>query len=114
MGSFLEIFIWTDLNSLKEYYNGLSYVSNADLHTTFEQACRCGQVEKAKWIYSLVKINHNIYDESYFREACYGNHLEMAKWLWSLGGINHHCRRDTVFWQSYSNHYIEMLNGFGH
>ena len=63
----------------------------------FLGVCCNGELETAKWIWSLGDVDHHFGDEYAFRYACYFDHLETAKWVWSLGGVNHHAEFDEAF-----------------
>jgi iron uptake system EfeUOB component EfeO/EfeM len=49
----------------------------ADYNKQFINACKNGQIEKAK---RLVQ-DHHVYNISAFIFACVNGHLEIAKWL---------------------------------
>ena len=56
----------------------------------FRYSCDYGNIEIAKWLYSLGNVNIHANNDYAFRYSCDNGHIEIAKWLYSLGGINIH------------------------
>ncbi len=52
-----------------------------DIELLFYISCLNGDLEFAKWLYS---IDNNEYDLSPFYVSCYNGYLEFAKWLYSI------------------------------
>jgi hypothetical protein len=119
------------------YHLFQSYSFPRDAHTCFEKACRDGNVQLAKWVYSLGEINltdmclfeaacndgklevakwlHSIghgdcsaNNGFVFAQACYLNQLEVAKWLYSLDEVNIHFRHEYAFRYSCAYGHLEV------
>jgi hypothetical protein len=53
----------------------------------FRFSCKHGDLEIAKWLYSLGGVDIHAGDDYAFRRACENGHLGTAEWLYSLGGV---------------------------
>ena len=66
-------------------------IDGHQLNVRFRLSCRFGDLETAKWLWSLgvnrdqTLVDLHALDEFAFRYSCMNGHLETAKWLWSLG-----------------------------
>src|SRR5271169_2986019 len=67
------------------------YSLGADIHArddyAFRFSCFYGHIELAKWLHSL-GANIHAGNDSAFRFSCYNGHIELAKWLLTVGNIN--------------------------
>ena len=74
----------------------------------FYWSCESGNIEIAKWLYSLNKgIIYN-YNDDAFITCCMNGHIEIAKWLYSLGNPNIHALNDLAFIRSCEFGHIEI------
>lgn len=81
---------------------------------SFIEECRKGNLDKAKYIYSLGQTDVHYLSEFAFRVSCYNGHLETAKWIWSLGDVIQDF--NEIFWVCCSNGHMETakwLYSFG-
>ena len=62
------------------YKNNYIFEKNV-INDVFCIACRNGQIEIAKWLYSLGNVNIHTCNEQPFRWACYNGKIETAQWL---------------------------------
>jgi len=82
-----------------------------DIHELSEMAfrtsCEYGQLETAKLLYSLGKVNIHAYFEDAFVKSCTYGFIEIAKWLYELGA-NIHEEHDKAFRWSCTNGNYEI------
>ena len=85
----LDRVVRTLLTFSKSHNNVINH--NINSNYGFFWACQKGNINLAKYLYSLGNVNvNNTYNGSAFNIACVENHLEVAKWLHSLGNIELH------------------------
>jgi hypothetical protein len=87
----------------------LGGISSVDFGFIFQVICYRGYIEMAKWLHSLGRIDIHADDDSAFLWSCAGGCVEIAKWLHSLGGINIHVHHDRAFRHSCREGHIEMV-----
>ena len=80
--------------------NEIYYKNMYQLMSTFVDACKNGDIEKAKKMYSLGNINIHADNEDAFKCSCTNGHIEVAKWLYSLGDIDIHVYNEYAFIRS--------------
>jgi hypothetical protein len=104
---------YTDIvNCTSDVYTHFSnYSMYTDIQEEFENACRRGRLEVAKWLVSLGGVNIYSIRNNAFRWACQFNHLEVAKWLVSLG-VDIHTDNDIAFRIACDKGYFEMIKWF--
>ena len=64
---------------------------------TFYYSCEIGNLNVAKLLYSIKKVDIHRYDDQVFRLSCQNGHLNVAEWLFSLGNVNIHTNDDFAF-----------------
>lgn len=72
-----------DLEISKHLFNRIK-PNFDDIERAFRWSCSYGNIDIAKWLYSLDNVDiHADYDFT-FIWSCRNNHLDVAKWLYSL------------------------------
>jgi len=73
------------LESLRSLWQEPKYHTPAHQAYVMQRACKCGQLEIAKWAWSLGFIT-NIWHRTdlFMRKACERGHLPIIEWLWSV------------------------------
>jgi hypothetical protein len=62
----------------------------------FQQACSCGHISIAQWLYRLDDIDIHSRDDLTFRLACCCD-LSVAQWLYGLVEVNIPANEDHTF-----------------
>ena len=83
--------------------------SHDDFVMDFWNACKNGDINEVKSIFSYDSVGLQRYKEKGFYYACVNGHLEVAKWLYSLGGINIKAVNDETFGISDQNTNSEIV-----
>lgn len=72
-----------DLDAAKKLYLKGADIYGIRRKSAFYVACNCGQIDIAKWLYSIDNDIIHINERS-FEHTCMKGHFEVAKWLYSL------------------------------
>ena len=83
--------------------------SDDDFVMNLLNACKHGDLNEVKSIFSYDSVGLHRYKEKAFYYACVNGHLEVAKWLYSLGGINIKAVNDETFGISDQNTNSEIV-----
>lgn len=74
----------------------------------FENSCKNGHLDVAKWLYSLGKVDINFESDDVFGLSCSKGYLKVAKWLYSLGCVDIHANSDYAFKGSCLNRHLAI------
>jgi hypothetical protein len=80
----------------------------ANYNQDFLEACKGGQIEKAKRLVQDHSVDVHVSDESAFRRACCNGHIEIVKWLVQDHQVDVHIWNESAFQSACYNGCIEI------